>query len=96
MRIFLLTDLEGIAGVDNIEQMDQAKDTYRNTCEMLEHSINLAVAACYDSGAEQVYYMDGHGGRKTINVNPENIDGYIQKVAKAIQDAIDMENARIG
>ena len=71
MRIFLLTDLEGIAGVDNIEQMDQAKDTYRNTCEMLEHSINLAVAACYDSGAEQVYYMDGHGGRKTINVNPE-------------------------
>lgn len=75
MRIFLLTDLEGIAGVDNIEQMDQAKDTYRNTCEMLEHSINLAVAACYDSGAEQVYYMDGHGGRKKINVNPENIDG---------------------
>lgn len=28
--------------------------------------------------------------------NPENIDGYIQKVAKAIQDAIDMENARNG
>ena len=28
--------------------------------------------------------------------NPENIDGYIQKVTKSIQDAIDMENARNG
>lgn len=28
--------------------------------------------------------------------DPANIDGYIQKVAKAIQDAIDMENARNG
>lgn len=30
------------------------------------------------------------------DTNPDNIDGYIQKIAKAIQDAIDMENARNG
>lgn len=73
MRVFLMTDMEGIAGINDIEQMDRQKDTYRNACELLEHSINLAVAACYDNGADLVYYMDGHGGGK--NVIPEKIDG---------------------
>lgn len=84
MRVLLLTDLEGIAGVDNIEQMDRDKDTYRSTCALLEHSINLAVAACYDNGADQVYYVDGHGGRKTINVIPDNIDD--RAIACSIND----------
>lgn len=73
MRVFLLTDMEGIAGIHDFEQMDREKDTFRSSCALLERTINLAIAACCDNGAQQVYYLDGHHGGN--NVIPENMDG---------------------
>lgn len=72
MKVFLLTDLEGIAGVDTIEQMERTAPCYAATCAMLERSLNIAVDACFQNGADTVYYLDGHGGGG--NVNPDNID----------------------
>jgi len=72
MKVFLLTDLEGIAGVDSINQMERTDPCYRDICAMLEHTLNIAVDTCFQNGADTVYYLDGHGGGG--NVNPENID----------------------
>ena len=72
MRVFLMTDLEGIAGVESIEQMDRAGAHYADICRKLEQSINAAVDTCFQNGANTVYYLDGHGGGG--NVLPENID----------------------
>lgn len=77
MNIMLLTDLEGIAGVDNIGQMDRTSQIYKNTCDLLCKSINLAVDTCFKHGAEKVYYLDGHGGGG--NVNEELIDNRATK-----------------
>ena len=62
MNVFLLTDLEGIAGVTDIEFMDRAGEKYPIAREKLCESINLAVQTCIEEGAENIYYLDGHGG----------------------------------
>lgn len=72
MNLFILTDLEGIAGVLDIEFMGRDKEKYQIACRCLEKSINLAVEASFEAGVENVYYLDGHGGGG--NVNEENID----------------------
>ena len=77
MNIFLLTDLEGIAGVDSITQMDRTSPEYENTRMLLCNSINKAVAACFEANADKVYYLDGHGGGG--NVFEDLIDPRAQK-----------------
>ena len=72
MNIFLLTDLEGIPGVDDISQMDRTGEGYQIARKMLCESINIAVEACFQNGASVVYYLDGHGGGG--NVIEEFID----------------------
>lgn len=72
LNVYIVTDLEGIAGIDSIDDINSAVPEYAIACEKLAHSINLTIAACMDAGADQVYYMDGHGGGQ--NVKPEQID----------------------
>ena len=72
MNVFLLTDLEGINGVTDIEFIDKTNPKYTTACRLLEESINEAVDACFASGADRVYYLDGHAGGG--NVKEERID----------------------
>lgn len=73
MNVFILADLEGIAGIDDFLQSDKSfVDVYVNSCKLLADSINLAVNACFKNGADKVYYMDGHAGGG--NVTPDMID----------------------
>ena len=72
MNVFILTDLEGISGVVDIEYMDRTGEKYKKACSYLAESINLAVDTCIKCGAENVYYLDGHGGGG--NANPDDID----------------------
>ena len=72
MNIFLLTDVEGIPGVNDISQMDRSGEGYQMARKMLCESINIAVEACFQNGASSVYYLDGHGGGG--NVIEDQID----------------------
>ncbi|MBQ7386660.1 MAG: M55 family metallopeptidase [Clostridia bacterium] len=62
MNVFILTDLEGIGGVVDIEFMDRSGEKYALARRLLSSSIDLAVKTAFESGAENVYYLDGHGG----------------------------------
>ena len=66
MNVFLLTDLEGIAGVDDIEYMDRSGEKYARARGYLTHTINLAAETCFACGAETVSFLDGHGGGGNI------------------------------
>lgn len=77
INVFLLTDVEGIAGVDSITQMDRTSPEYENTRMLLSNSINKAVSACFEANADKVYYLDGHGGGG--NVFEDLIDPRAQK-----------------
>ncbi|MBQ9773668.1 MAG: M55 family metallopeptidase [Clostridia bacterium] len=62
MNVFFLTDLEGIAGVSDIEYMDRSGEKYARARELLSKDIDLAVKTAFSCGADRVYYLDGHGG----------------------------------
>ena len=72
MNVFLLTDMEGIAGIDSISDLERENECFEKSVEKLARSINLAIDACFAGGAERVYWLDGHGGGN--NVSPDKID----------------------
>ena len=62
MKVLIMTDLEGISGVDTIDMIDvERKALNRFACERLMADVYAAVAGCLDAGAAEVYVVDGHG-----------------------------------
>lgn len=79
MNVFVLTDLEGISGVNSINDIfDADSEGYRRALERLMADTNTAVRAAFDAGAEKVYVCDGHGSGKNF------IEGALDARAKQI------------
>lgn len=76
MKIYLMTDLEGVAGVWKWEDRDDQSPEnldYRMRCRrLLTAEVNAAVAGFFDGGATEVIVNDGHGAGSTIDV--EHLD----------------------
>ncbi len=71
--VFICTDLEGISGVNHIDQvLKTEEDGYKKACELLMGDTNAAVAGAFAGGAEAVYVLDGHGSGK--NFIPGKLD----------------------
>ncbi len=68
MNIFIMTDLEGISGVDSIDAVEAAagSELNRAACENLMKDANAAIAGFFDGGATRVYIADGHGTGKNF------------------------------
>jgi D-amino peptidase len=62
MRIMLMTDMEGVAGIKNAEDwlMPGAR-CYEAGCRLLTLEVNAAVDGFYAGGVEYVQVCDGHG-----------------------------------
>jgi D-amino peptidase len=63
MRVYILTDLEGISGLSMWSQCNPALDpaAYEVSRRLLMNDVNAAVDGCYDGGATEVVVLDGHG-----------------------------------
>lgn len=64
MKICIVTDMEGLAGVDDWEQCyatDDFAPAYLHGLAQLAADTNAAVAGCFDAGATEVVVWDGHG-----------------------------------
>ncbi|HCG36347.1 MAG TPA: hypothetical protein DER23_08395 [Clostridiales bacterium] len=72
MNIMIMTDLEGISGVDSIDMMDREHEGYKRACSYLSGDIHAAVKGCLDAGADKVFVVDGHGGGN--NLDPSLLD----------------------
>ena len=59
MKIFIITDLEGISGIGTHQQV---MDTDLETRKLLMQDTNAAIRGAFDGGATEVYVEDGHGG----------------------------------
>ena len=66
MNVFLLTDVEGLPGIDAITCMDRDSEAYARTRRLLTDTVNLAASVCRDCGAEAIWYLDGHAGGGNI------------------------------
>lgn len=64
MIVWILTDMEGLAGVDAWEQCyaeDHNSPAYLYGREQLTAEVNAAAEGCFDAGASEVRVLDGHG-----------------------------------
>ncbi len=62
MRVYMMTDMEGVAGVLNFEEWIFADSLhYRVGRELLTREVNAAVEGLFAGGATQVLVADGHG-----------------------------------
>ncbi len=67
MNVLIMTDLEGISGVDYKDQVhDTSSDGYKYACERLMADLNAAVEGAKRAGADTVYVVDGHGSGKNF------------------------------
>ena len=67
MRIFVMTDLEGVAGVASFEGDAYAGAPRLDRARMLlTREVNAAVVGLLDAGAGEVVVMDGHGSEGVV------------------------------
>jgi D-amino peptidase len=62
VKIYIHTDLEGIAGIDSMEMIDRQGKRYRECCELLMADLNAAIDGAFAGGATHVTVLDSHGG----------------------------------
>lgn len=64
MKFCIVTDMEGLAGVDHWDQCyapDDDAPAYRHGLAQLAADTNATIAGCFDAGATEVCVWDGHG-----------------------------------
>lgn len=63
MRVYIVTDLEGVTGVTLWSQVTPQTDpaAYERSRRLLMHDLNAAVEGCLEGGATRVTILDGHG-----------------------------------
>jgi D-amino peptidase len=82
MKIYMMTDLEGVAGVSDFE--DRSTDTHDNhhvrmrMQRLLTGEVNAAIDGLYEGGATEVIVNDGHGAGYTLDF--ENLDPRVQVI----------------
>ncbi len=71
MKFYLMTDLEGVAGVYQWENRDDdTRENHERRCRQrrwLAEEVNAAVDGLFSAGATQVIVNDGHGAGYTID-----------------------------
>ena len=62
MKIAIMTDLEGVAGVTNFKDWIAPENRYyERGRELLTEEVNAAIRGFADAGADEFFVIDGHG-----------------------------------
>src|SRR5712692_4973960 len=69
-KIFIVTDMEGVGGVNNAdEQLLPGQRRYDETRRLLTGEVNAAVEGVLKAGANEVVIWDGHDGSRTLSID---------------------------
>jgi len=75
MKIMLITDLEGVAGVAVDQQLGGCDNPhYRQAREFLAEEINAAIAGAREAGATEFVVFDGHGSGYDLALDASRLD----------------------
>lgn len=72
MKILISTDIEGVAGVFNVEQTRAGNGEYERARAWMTAEANAAVQGAFAGGATEVLVNDSHGGFR--NLLPDQLD----------------------
>ncbi|MFQ6132148.1 MAG: M55 family metallopeptidase [Armatimonadota bacterium] len=62
MRIYIMTDMEGISGIRTEQQCQSDHPSYQAGRKLLMGDVNAAIGGAFEGGATDVLVSDGHGG----------------------------------
>jgi D-amino peptidase len=77
MRVMVISDMEGVAGITKWEQTDGGKSLYEEGRKLYTEEINAAVRGAKAAGATEILVMDCHGAGEGWTFNsllPELLD----------------------
>ncbi|MGN6379694.1 MAG: M55 family metallopeptidase, partial [Gaiellales bacterium] len=77
MRVFIISDMEGVAGITNWQQVTGGESLYEEGRKLYTEEINAAVRGARAGGADEIVVMDCHGAGEDWNFNsliPEELD----------------------
>jgi len=79
MRVFIISDMEGVAGIVKWQQTDGAKEkrAFHEGRELYTEEINAAVRGARTAGAKEIVVMDCHGAGEEWTFNsliPDKLD----------------------
>lgn len=66
MHILILTDLEGVSGVDKFEMMTEGTAGFEQARENITKDVNITIEGAFAGGATKVTVIDGHGHYNNI------------------------------
>ena len=61
MKIYIITDIEGISGMCLFQQSREPGPEHERARHLLMGDVNAAIEGCLDGGADEVVVLDGHG-----------------------------------
>ena len=77
MRVFIVSDMEGVAGITKWDQVNGGKSLYEEGRKLYTEEINAAVRGARAAGATEIVVMDCHGAGGDWSFNsllPELLD----------------------
>jgi D-amino peptidase len=69
VRVFIVSDMEGVAGITKWEQVKGGESLYAEARKLYTEEINAAVRGALAAGAEEIVVMDCHGAGKGWTFN---------------------------
>ena len=76
MKIMLVTDIEGVAGVLNFEEYcSPGTPYYEKAKRLLTEEVNAVIRGMFDGGADEIRVVDGHGPGA---IDPELLDSRVE------------------
>jgi len=68
VKIYILSDMEGISGIRRIEQVQFESSEYAEGRQLMMGDINTAIDAAFSAGADEVVACDTHGGGGQVRI----------------------------
>jgi D-amino peptidase len=66
MKIYIITDMEGVSGIGREEQVMLDSPHYEPARRLLCADVNAAIAGAFEGGATEVLVCDGHGSGSNL------------------------------
>jgi D-amino peptidase len=85
MRVHVISDMEGVAGIVKWEQTKGGENLYEEGCRLYTEEVNAAVRGARAAGATEIVVLDCHGagGPWTFNsLVPELLDPFCEYVVQ--------------
>ena len=86
MRVHIISDMEGVAGIVRGEQTNAGEALYEEGRKLYTEEINAAVRGASKAGAKEIVVMDHHGAGKAFSFNsliPDLLDPACEYVVQS-------------